>query len=270
MKKYFYILLVCSFFLFPSFSFATIANFPSTLFLTPVNLQEEHSAYGTSVRSLSTANGIKYTPQTSYTFDVFSTSVGCQDSQDRNATIKIYDETGTFSTSTATTTINCYTSNYSYKRDLTFFKLDSPLTISTTTYFIIWTDATNSPAMAYSNSDMNANIDQTLNTTYYSNVDPAFDLWLSSTGESCPECEECEECNTTIDTIDAQEAQNDLTFITGYTETFTNGTSSSDMNQVQKHYFHIPFLFWLVIYLIVGWIIQRIILEYLILYREKK
>lgn len=58
---------------------------------------------------------------------------------------------------------------------------------------------------------------------------------------------------------------NDLTIITGITEHYS---SSSVLTSFELHYYHIPFIFWIIIAVVSLWVATRLILEFIIRWRN--
>jgi len=57
----------------------------------------------------------------------------------------------------------------------------------------------------------------------------------------------------------------DLTVISQYTEVYN--ASGTDITAIEKSFYHVPFLFWVIVFLVLSTIFSRLILEVIISFR---
>lgn len=94
------------------------------------------------------------------------------------------------------------------------------------------------------------------------NTGTAYDPYVEYTVTTCGE----EETPTGTTTTGVLPILNDIAIITGYTEHYTDSTTTP--SEIEYHYYHIPFFAWLVFYGIFVFIFGRLIIELIIILRK--
>lgn len=177
-----------------------------------------------------------------------------------NCSLNFYDTSaGTFTNSTTTITATCVQGNQWINWDIT--------DVSMSAGDILYLNCDNVTTqklrriMVSSNSPLYNNLFATNNsyqlyTQVTGNADSCDGVnGVIDYGEDCPECEVCTDCQ-----YFDNEIVNDMTIISAYEETISTTT-----NRTQ---YHIPFLWWLVIFLVISPFLGRFLLEIIIKLRK--